>query len=368
MNPSASRVPALDGIRGVAISLVVAYHTFYVFGEAPMGSLAARAMATARLWWNGVDLFFVLSGFLIGGILLDAKSSLNYYKVFYIRRAFRILPLYFCVLGAYALCSHHLRAEGQRFPALAYLTLTQNLWAAAIGNFGLIWLACTWSLAIEEQFYLVAPTLIRVTTSRTLSWIVLATVAIAPIFRVALFLAIPHGAFSAHVLMFTRADALMFGVGVALIVRNSQARAAIQENIGILATATLVSGAGMVWFTLRNWTVGSLPMTAVGYSLQAFFYACVILISVLRERGLLARILSVNILRFMGQRAYAIYLFHVPALYLAFEMTGRPPRVSTWSEAGIALSSVLASLILASLSWSFLEKPMLARGRNYQYQ
>jgi peptidoglycan/LPS O-acetylase OafA/YrhL len=367
MSSKSDRNPVLDGIRGVAISLVVLYHAFYVFGEAPLGSTVARLMAMARLGWNGVDLFFVLSGFLIGGILLDAKGSPQYYKTFYARRAFRILPLYFTVLCAYGLCSIFLPTTGARFPALAYLTLTQNLWAAAAGELGLSWLSCTWSLAIEEQFYLVAPTLIRLTSKRALGWLVIATIVADPVIRAVLALSFPHGAFAAHVLMFTRADALMFGVGAALLVRSPKARSTIERHMSALTSATVVCAAALAWFTKKDWTIGSLPMVTIGYSLQAFFFASLLLIAVLRERGFLAQLLSARILRFLGQRAYAIYLFNGPFLYISFLLAGQAPRVSTWREAAIAVASVAVSLAIAELSWIFLEQPMLERGRSYRY-
>jgi peptidoglycan/LPS O-acetylase OafA/YrhL len=86
------RVPALDGLRGVAILLVLLRHSF--FGLESQSSLLSAFLAAGRLTWSGVDLFFVLSGFLIGGILLDARKSPRYFSTFYIRRAYRILPLY----------------------------------------------------------------------------------------------------------------------------------------------------------------------------------------------------------------------------------------------------------------------------------
>src|SRR6266404_5341022 len=91
---SSTRITELDGIRGLAIALVVAYHYFFLIIASRPASALSYALAIGRFTWTGVDLFFVLSGFLIGGILLDARNSSNYFRVFYTRRFYRIIPLY----------------------------------------------------------------------------------------------------------------------------------------------------------------------------------------------------------------------------------------------------------------------------------
>lgn len=95
-----AHIPELDGIRGVAIALVLSFHFFNVSAVVTPGGVAHYVLAPLRLGWTGVDLFFVLSGFLIGGILLDARGSSSYFKTFYVRRFYRIVPLYALVLGA----------------------------------------------------------------------------------------------------------------------------------------------------------------------------------------------------------------------------------------------------------------------------
>src|SRR6266446_4286628 len=95
---SSLRVPELDGLRGIAILLVIVWHyAVELFAREP-GSTAAYGLAVLRLSWSGVDLFFVLSGFLIGGILIDNRGARNYFRVFYFRRVCRIVPLYYLCL------------------------------------------------------------------------------------------------------------------------------------------------------------------------------------------------------------------------------------------------------------------------------
>jgi peptidoglycan/LPS O-acetylase OafA/YrhL len=96
---SATRIPELDGLRGIAILLVLAHHA--VFDAPTHSTLLSRIFGVGRMSWSGVDLFFVLSGFLIGGILLDQRNSNGFFKTFYLRRAFRILPLYFIVVALF---------------------------------------------------------------------------------------------------------------------------------------------------------------------------------------------------------------------------------------------------------------------------
>jgi peptidoglycan/LPS O-acetylase OafA/YrhL len=106
-----ARIPELDGLRGVAISLVLLYHSFYYSPPAshhPSGLIRGTFVYFERFFgigWTGVDLFFVLSGFLIGGILLDVRASPNYFKTFYLRRIYRIFPVYYLWIAIYLLLS-----------------------------------------------------------------------------------------------------------------------------------------------------------------------------------------------------------------------------------------------------------------------
>jgi peptidoglycan/LPS O-acetylase OafA/YrhL len=99
----AGGIPELDGLRGIAIAMVVILHYLLVTWQVRPGTPVAYALASGRLAWTGVDLFFVLSGFLIGGILADARESTNYFSVFYARRFFWIFPIYAALLLGFPL-------------------------------------------------------------------------------------------------------------------------------------------------------------------------------------------------------------------------------------------------------------------------
>src|SRR6266568_5097276 len=157
-----SRIPELDGLRGIAIGMVIIWHYFSTVVRAGPSSPLSYLVAATRATWSGVDLFFVLSGFLIGGILLDARGATNYYRVFYRRRFFRIVPIYAAVLLIFPIFTllrhgaHPAPAAGAP-PWYMYWTFTQNLWMAATSSLGTNSLGMTWSLAVEEQFYLTLP-------------------------------------------------------------------------------------------------------------------------------------------------------------------------------------------------------------------
>ena len=184
------RSPTLDGLRGLAILLVVVWH--YVGVPLPPAGVhqdGSTWIPTAKgaliICRGGVDVFFVLSGYLIAGILLRNQHSRRYYAPFFIRRACRILPLYSVLVAVFIMC-RIAGYEGVLFdgpiPLAAYITMTQNYGMAAMGTYGAVWLSATWSLAIEEQFYLLFPALVRI-LGRWLPALLAAGIVGAPLLR-----------------------------------------------------------------------------------------------------------------------------------------------------------------------------------------
>jgi peptidoglycan/LPS O-acetylase OafA/YrhL len=187
--------PTLDGVRGLAILLVLLFHGAY-----PYHLIAPdHPFALFDFGWMGVDVFFVLSGFLITGILLEAKRRPRYFVHFYGRRTLRIFPLYYLVLGVVFIVMPLLVSDlelGAPESNQVYLwTYTSNLYTAYMGQWmfhsGTVDLNHTWSLAIEEQFYLLWPLLVRWTSRRSLIWICGAIFLATPLVRL---LAVDAGA------------------------------------------------------------------------------------------------------------------------------------------------------------------------------
>ena len=317
------RIPALDGLRGIAILLVLLRHAIFgvtsVQGIEAHSPFASFVIACGQLSWSGVDLFFVLSGFLIGGILLDVRSSPRYFQTFYIRRAYRILPLYFLVIGL-SLFPHLLaqfsaaRAAHTTplpLPWWSYATFTQNFWMACLGVFGPSGIGITWSLAIEEQFYLSIPLLIRNVRPRNLVIVLSMVIACAPWLRVLLHSSMTYPGLASYVLMPTRADALCLGVLAALLVRNEVFWNWLQSNRHTLWSVTGVFFLGVAYMTWQGYDALSFAMTTWGFSWLATFYTCILLIAVSSSRGPVSRILQNPSLMRMGTLAYCSYLVHV---------------------------------------------------------
>lgn len=369
-----ARIPQLDGIRGIAIILVMIWH--YGFGywigltDLPKrGSPASMFLHIFNFAWSGVDLFFVLSGFLIGGILLDNLESENYFQTFYIRRAFRILPLYFVVVAiGSVLYLAGIHDSSNVPPIVWYLVIGQNIWMAINDQWN-IWLGQAWSLGVEEQFYLFLPLLLWVVPRSSIRSTCLFFIASAVILRWAMAWNGAAHTVAMHVLFPTRMDTLFTGVLCADLYRDERAKAWMVENrttlYGILG-ALAVPLAVMVLF---NWRSGTIPMALFGYNLLAVFYGCFLLISVIESKGPIRTLTTLAPLRKMGMLAYFIFLAHCDIPVYVFMIMGRsfnPASVVDWSI--LALSALLV-IGLAELSWRYFEKPLMLLGhRIAQYR
>ena len=373
---SSMRILALDGLRGIAILLVLIRHSVSRVNLANHPTLN-WIIGTTSLAWSGVDLFFVLSGFLIGGILLDARNSPNYFKTFYIRRAYRILPIYslvplLCWL-AYAggrlgwISSTWVGSFAGALPWWAFLTFTQNICMAFApkaveGSFGI-----TWSLAVEEQFYLTLPLLIRYTSPQRLLRALVPSIVIgAAVLRAVLIMTLPNGESSVYFLMPTRADALGMGVLAALLVRDARTWSWLREH-----RAWLYGAAGVFLFPLA--VISLLHLSVVGlygteYSMLALFYASLLLIAVTGQDRFVKLVFCNRALMSLGLIAYGTYLMH--RLLIQTVHLGLAPLFPSASAAYSFLTLFLGiglTLLIAQISWTWFEKPLVRRGHHYHY-
>lgn len=363
------RIPVLDGLRGLAILSVLLWHS--VFQLEWHGRIMSALPMFGRLSWSGVDLFFVLSGFLIGGILLDVKESPRYFRTFYARRAYRILPIYAVVLVLYGLGRLTLLPYAPGFadfwigrvPWFSYATFTQNLGMAYESSYGPFALIVTWSLAIEEQFYLTVPMVVRRLSRPRLAIVLGCVVLAAPLLRTLLYLNVNHGGFVSYVLTPCRADALSLGVLCALLVRDARlSRLLVARRTILCIAASLLLGV-LIWFTYRGYGQYSAPLVTVGYSVLAFFYTCCLLIA-LTSRGWVRRALSNRPLMGLGGIAYCTYLLHHPIMEACRRLLGPDGGLKT---ALGSLFGVMITLTVAKLSWLLFEEPMIRRGHAYKY-
>ena len=350
-----NHVPALDGVRGIAILLVLFFHF-------PAPFVWLRPLTT--IGWCGVDLFFVLSGYLITGILYSSANKPHYFRNFYVRRSLRIFPLYygFLVLTLLILPKFvnpywlGLETLHGRIPEyFLYYTNYANVfvgWSpASLGAF--------WSLAVEEHFYLFWPMFIKVTPkNKLLLWCII-------IVFLALFGRLAIAAFkmtwlAAYFLTTSRVDSLVVGAVTAILVRQypdwpKRWMMSIGGTMLVILLGVAIWRGGLMY---NDW-----PMRTFGYSILAFLFASVVWLAG-NTRGRASHFLGNPILVTFGKYSYCLYVFHMLVLIVCERWLGPRlfPLVGWSGDAPLPLFAVsmTASLVIAYLSWRLYESPFLS--------
>lgn len=305
---------------------------------------------------SGVDLFFVLSGFLIGGILIDHRTSPKYFRTFYGRRVVRILPVYYGFLLFTAVVGVIQHIHGKPTPVFdagtpywMFLLFLQNFSLAWFDDWNWITVTMAWSLALEEQCYLTLPAAVKMLNRKTVVWLSTLLVLGAPVLRYFVSSA-PH---SIGVLVVTaiRADGLAAGFLCAVLVRSG-----VKVSTRLLGSAALFFAVMVVVAHLRNSPVEFLRGTTL-----AGLYSCILLHA---TQGRFA-ILRFSILRFFGTISYALYLVHQSALVLLQTVIRHAPSLTRGGAVLVPLAALLLSIAVCSLSWLYFERPLIswARGR-----
>jgi len=319
--------------------------------------------------WIGVDLFFVLSGFLIGGIILDNGKYSNFYSVFYVRRACRILPLYIVLLLTLAMASALLpwREDTALYALLhpisvwPHLLFIQNL-VPASGN---IWTGNTWSLAIEEQFYILSPFLLLSCPKRFVPHALCAGILISVACRLGMLIYFGSAAgLMIYPLTFCRMDTLLIGILAAWAIRDEYWSKVIEDNMRIVRWTVLIMVAVLVGFIIKRWSGYELPMASFGYTWVAAMCAGFIMIACYDQPAFL----SWNVLRLFGRWAYSMYLFHRPLGALIFWIVlGRQQSIA--DPVGILVTAIcLAALVgVAAAAWRWIEAPIIQAGHRFRY-
>jgi peptidoglycan/LPS O-acetylase OafA/YrhL len=227
----------------------------------------------------------------------------------------------------------------------------------------------TWSLAIEEQFYLTLPLIVRFTTRQRLVWVIGAGITAAPILRTAIFFLTPHHRTAAFALMPCRADSLLLGVLGAMLVRNEKLRTRVQQDRWMhiaLLTALLL---GAAWFGKHAAGTLDLQMATVGYTWMASLYLLVLLFAVIHSGSWLASVLRWRWLRWLGGIAYGIYLYHFQVFVAVFGLLWHVPPERVTNVGGlIACFAALAiTLVVCRVSWNYFERPLIEVGHRFKY-
>ena len=362
-------LPALDGVRGLAILLVLIYHQTVL---SPGCRLDAAFGRVARFGWCGVDLFFVLSGFLITGILLESREEPRYFRNFYARRILRIFPLYYAVLAFAFIVLPRISLGLPSDPAALgarkafYWLYLGNYLMAVDGRFPNEILSVTWSLSIEEQFYLVWPLVVFLLSRKAISRLCMAIIAVMFLLRLVLVLA-GYGPIPIYVLTPLRQDGLAVGALLATILGGETALPpAFDSTVRRMA---FLSGALsiLIWALPDDYQWFSPQMQEFGYSSLALFFGALLVLAMRsKDRSPIARLFNSRALRFLGKYSYALYLFHYPikAWVRSRVWQGGPfPSLFGSRLPAQLLFYVEASapaIALAVLSWHLYEKRFLS--------
>lgn len=356
--PSQQHVRALDGLRGIAILLVL-LHGFDMIRDTNGASRAVDLLFD--LGWVGVQLFFVLSGYLITGILLDTRRAATYYRSFFLRRFLRIFPLYYGVLiVAFAILPWFLAMPPGHGDHQVWLWTYLANYVAPFG-YSEPAFPHFWSLCVEEQFYLVWPFLVRRGGSRGVLAFSALLIALGVACRIfaRLHFGEPTGHEIAYMATPCRADALAIGALAALAVRNERI-AGMLRGFGsgtLLAAGLAIAAAGGLGGGIGRVTFG---MQTFGYPLIALGFALVLL-AALRQESPAARVLGTPLLRRCGTYSYGMYVFYAPLhLFVGLPLLarlGHPPSfVESVAYEAVAIAATFA---LGALSYHLYEKRFL---------
>jgi peptidoglycan/LPS O-acetylase OafA/YrhL len=370
--------PELDGIRGLAILSVMSLHFFASQIHGPQNSTEKLAYAITGYGMWGVDLFFVLSGYLITGLLSDTRDSTKYFSSFYMRRTLRIFPLYYGVLFVLIVLIPRSFLEAHAPDALqirevqpwlwSYLT---NVYIAKVNSYSIPYVSHFWTLAIEEHFYLFWPLVVRFASRRTAIVVAVALSVLALGARIVLALTVKSDDLDlwAHVFTPCRLDSLCIGAAFALWVRGP-------EGWAVLRRAAI--GAPFVVATMLALRLvpNQGPMHQIAVEIKEFLLAVLFAIFVSTSVWpsgwkFMRSSLRVRALMLLGKYSYGLYVFHWIIAYYFDLHDGitRFARIAGSRAGGLflqALVGVVLSMIVAVVSYHVYEMPFLRLKRLFK--
>jgi peptidoglycan/LPS O-acetylase OafA/YrhL len=326
------RIDRLDGIRAIAILTVLLFHRGnFVYG------------------WTGVDLFFVLSGFLITGILRKTRANNDYWSCFYIRRAARILPPLLLLLLFYSLVT-----KPPLLTILAYTLFAGNF--IGFTSYGRSILGALWSLAVEEHFYLVWPLLILLFDRRRLAIGLTALLIAEPVLRAIL---TPHMTTYQTFYYLTpfRIDSLAAGSLLALMTEGG-VQIPFQRWAGwlalFLASTLVILHRSLPYFGRHT---NSALFNSLGYSLVSGTCLCLVAWVLALEGGIASMVLSWKPLTYLGRISYGVYLLDMPVAAFVDRIALKSSQLATFST--LLQLDLVAIFGIAALSFHFIEQPII---------
>lgn len=374
------RVNELDGMRGIATILVISYHIFKRGDYFTTNAILHFATSLTLYGWYALDTFFVLSGFLITGILLRTRDEKHYFKNFYVRRSLRVFPLYYFVLALILFLMPNLDPDyvAEIPKSLPYYLFYQQNWFHFMTSVkGTEYLSVTWSLAIEEQFYLLFPFLVFYTRKETLAKIAGAIIAVsilARILSVFLWTDVAQMTNFYFYNTFTRFEEISFGILIAIAFTYPEWKAKLTKiamPVFLITYPTLLIAEVI---TSRNIGIphpayGNVPLTVIGYTLASVFASALIVVLTTHDKtAFIRRFFRNKILVFFGDHSYSIYLFHMPVGLTLLDFMWRS-GYRGWQFYFIYIGLTIGiTILISTLTWNFLEKPMLNLKKYFDYK
>lgn len=368
-------IPALDGLRGVAILMVLMLHFFLAEKELkesyPILGPVITKFACSGVW--GVELFFVLSGFLITGILVDSRNNPNYFAAFYMRRVLRIFPLYYATLGVLFLVLPHFLSFDVPAQNMAsrqgwiWIYLLNAPWARGEWGSSLFIIGHFWSLCVEEHFYLLWPLIVRLVTPSKLSQVCIGGIVFGICIRL-LYEGCGHPSFLRWSSL-DKLDGLFVGSFIAISCRNGTQTSTVLRWARISLLAVGIPFLGFLLMPRRTYI--GFWMAFVETISVVFFGA--LLVFALRPETIFSRILAHSTLRCFGKYSYGIYVIHficLPAFVRLFSLPSLMalslgPLVGQIIFYALTISS---SFLLAYVSWHLMEKRFISVKRYFEYR
>jgi peptidoglycan/LPS O-acetylase OafA/YrhL len=378
-----NHIEELDGLRGMGVLPVIAYHSIITYflilpgEETDFDVVTNFIFKLISLCWCSVDLFFVISGFLITRILLNNKESTNYFSAFYGRRVLRVFPLYYLFLCVHFFLIAPLLINGGIKAELTGYTHQYYYWFY-ISNFvrepSVIF--HFWSLAVEEQFYFIWPLCVYFLSRRQLIWTCSFFITISIISR---FLLCISGDFSyAYTAVYARLDTIMMGSLVAIIKVNLETRTLLKIGYGSFVALILLYSTYLFDF--------SRPMTATfpvwerilhstfRHFIVGVMFSAFLVIALQENKTAVHRFCNLKIFKILGKYSYSIYVCHV---FIVFAVIKSPVGLGNLKALGVptilaallqfTLCSLL-SLIAAILTWYLLEIYFLRLKKIFTYK
>lgn len=366
----ARHIKSLDGLRGIAVLMVFCFH--FIAYRPTQDTLGKLLNGARGLGWSGVDLFFVLSGFLITGILFDAKGSPNYFRNFYARRTLRIFPLYYGMVFLCTIVFPQLGVFKEAVPSggsWSWWLYLSNVRYTILQQTPTGWLGIFWSLSVEEHFYLLWPAIIFLCGRRSAILVSAGCMILASLSRACFIVA--GNKVAPYLFTPCRMDALASGAFVALCARGPGGIDALVPRAKMLwSLITPLAVAVAFW---RHSFVYDPVMQLAGLPLIACSYSSLVAVAASRSCWIPLRgVLEMPALRSVGKYSYGMYVFQFAVLSVMERLRLLPchlfpDRLVRGNDAIEVVAATTASFSLAFVSWHVYEKHFLRLKRFFEY-